>query len=316
MITIGGVQYSTIDSALDIALRSNQPVFDEYGREMRVSMFMGGWLLNDCPLNVVFGQGWLAGQMDALLSAGITGCLPAAPMEKPTGKVMCLSRVEPTLNEIAEFPGSQCPVGWVPYDPAAPRYQDIQPSLTPPPIGKTNGGGGVMDTGPLSPVVTIHESSEGGVQFMPGDIYRFILFTARPLGSRENPDNIDYPDGGTYDTGASYPGCRIGNPEACIPMQFSSIQEAVSYAVQHGEIPVVVYSAEEAWEIAEGRRDLPESQIIDPSKPLPTLHAMGGFLGSISPAMLAIGAGAAILMFGGFGGGRSGGGRSSGRKRR
>ena len=37
-----------------------------------VTQFMGGYLLDGCPLNVIFGQGWQAGQQQALQAAGIT----------------------------------------------------------------------------------------------------------------------------------------------------------------------------------------------------------------------------------------------------
>lgn len=45
------------------------------GSNFDVTMFGGGYLLDGCPLNVVFGTGWLAGQQDALRAAGLTRCL-------------------------------------------------------------------------------------------------------------------------------------------------------------------------------------------------------------------------------------------------
>lgn len=49
-----------------------------------VSQFMGGFLLDGCPLNVIFGQGWISGQQEALTSHGIT-C--GAPAMSPTAPV-------------------------------------------------------------------------------------------------------------------------------------------------------------------------------------------------------------------------------------
>lgn len=42
-----------------------------------ITTFLGGFLLDGCPINVVLGQGWLPGQQTALIAAGLTQCVPA-----------------------------------------------------------------------------------------------------------------------------------------------------------------------------------------------------------------------------------------------
>jgi hypothetical protein len=54
-------------------------VRDAVGRQVQVSSFMGGWLIDGCPLNVVYGEGWVAGQQEALKAAGMVNCLPEPP---------------------------------------------------------------------------------------------------------------------------------------------------------------------------------------------------------------------------------------------
>lgn len=49
-----------------------------------VTQFGGGFLLDGCPLNVIFGQGWISGQQEALHSAGITCGASAMTPTVPT----------------------------------------------------------------------------------------------------------------------------------------------------------------------------------------------------------------------------------------
>jgi hypothetical protein len=78
------------------------------------------------------------------------------------------------------------------------------------------------------------------------DVFRLILQTAP----------------GRVDTGATYSGCNRSNPNACQPLQTATIQAAVDYAHAHNEIPVRVSSVDEAWNIAEGKQPIQQSQII------------------------------------------------------
>src|SRR5215831_271030 len=72
--------WGSISTALDMALNTAVKVTDQNGKPVVMSKFDGGWLANGCPLNVFFGQGWITGQQDALKAAGMTQCLPAAPL--------------------------------------------------------------------------------------------------------------------------------------------------------------------------------------------------------------------------------------------
>ena len=65
-----------------------------------------------------------------------------------------------------------------------------------------------------------------------------------------------------YDTGATYPGCTIDNQQACDPVAFDTLEDAVDYAYAHGELPVMVFSEQEAWNIAAGA-------VVDQSRVLP-----------------------------------------------
>ena len=90
---------------------------------------------------------------------------------------------------------------------------------------------------------------------------------------------------GRVDTGATYEGCSSADPDACMPVQFASVAEAVDYAYKYGEMPMLVNSAEEAFAIAEGRLIPDESKVI----PEPSLFS------GISTGWWI--AGAAALMF-------------------
>lgn len=68
--------FNSIVPELDAALRAGgTPVIVEGGdivHTYEASQFMGGWLLDNCPLNVIFDQTWLEGQSDALTDAGLS----------------------------------------------------------------------------------------------------------------------------------------------------------------------------------------------------------------------------------------------------
>lgn len=67
--------FDAIVPELDQALRQGGiPVILEGGdivHTYTASQFMGGWLLDNCPLNVIFDQVWLEGQNDALTDANL-----------------------------------------------------------------------------------------------------------------------------------------------------------------------------------------------------------------------------------------------------
>lgn len=102
--------------------------------------------------------------------------------------------------------------------------------------------------------------------------YRLIL--------RNTPGTADYnPAASNFNTGANYPTCTRGTPDGCDPKDFDTIDAAVAYAAAHGETPVTVQTADEAWLIVSGKA-------VDPSQvlPLPTstityaLYAVGAYL--------------------------------------
>jgi hypothetical protein len=75
-----------------------------------VTTFMGGYLLDGCPLNVIFGQGWIQGQQEALAAAGIypncpqvKAMVPVSPLET-TMNTPILSTAGTTINAPAFTP--------------------------------------------------------------------------------------------------------------------------------------------------------------------------------------------------------------------
>ena len=78
------------------------------------------------------------------------------------------------------------------------------------------------------------------------DVYRLILETSP----------------GRVDTGATYQGCTRANPDACQPVQFSSVQDAINFAHQRGEVPVKVPNEIVAWDIVDGRHAITDDMII------------------------------------------------------
>lgn len=102
---------------------------------------------------------------------------------------------------------------------------------------------------------------------------------------------------GRYDTGATYPACDPANPNACQPVQFATLRDAVAYAYTHGEIPYRVDSEAMTWDVVFGRVAIDPARIysvgaFDPAEePGP-----GGEVGAGIPwGMLAIGAALLLL---------------------
>lgn len=85
VVDVDGVQtdFQQITTELDAALwrvyRGTARLISPTGTLTR---FMDGWLINGCPLNVVLGQGWVAGQREALYGAGIIDC-PGVVQQSP-----------------------------------------------------------------------------------------------------------------------------------------------------------------------------------------------------------------------------------------
>jgi hypothetical protein len=113
-------------------------------------------------------------------------------------------------------------------------------------------------------------------------VYRLILFTPRP--------GAGYPEGGSYDTGASYQGCSIDNPGACHPVQFNHLADAAEYARNNGELPVLVSNEADVWAILDGQKPVTDSMIV------PESGKMGFLAGLDMTTILIIGAGALFVL--------------------
>lgn len=82
-LVVDGVPYPDWNKLpADLDSRS---VKDSDGRAVQVMRFLGGFLVDGCPLNVIYGEGWINGQKEALLAAGITPCVPVVAPERAAG---------------------------------------------------------------------------------------------------------------------------------------------------------------------------------------------------------------------------------------
>lgn len=110
-----------------------------------VTQFMGGFLLDGCPLNIIFGQGWQPGQQAALQSGGIT-C--NASMMTPTVPTTSAGPIPGSTNVNA----TQFNTG--------PNYTNTNPTQviispgqgSPAPTTSAGGGGPILPTGPGGPI--------------------------------------------------------------------------------------------------------------------------------------------------------------------
>lgn len=85
---------------------------------------------------------------------------------------------------------------------------------------------------------------------------------------------------GRVDTGANYPNCSRTNLAACDPQQFASTDDAIAYAQARGETPIGVSTAEDAWNVIEGKKPVTTSMVLQPGG--------GGLLSN--PLVLGLGA--------------------------
>lgn len=174
-----------------------------------------GFLLNGCPLNVIFGGTLSQAQATALTRLGIScGGVSVAVTAPVSGG--------PTNY------GTTQQGGLTTFTPAAGTSSTtnstvaaaISPSLTP-------GSPGSVPTG---------NPTQPNIQVNLGAIYRFIFAT--------NPHQ--------FDTGANYPGCSQVNTAMCDPQQFPTLAAAIAYANSRDEIPYIASSVAEVWGIING----------------------------------------------------------------
>lgn len=83
---------------------------------------------------------------------------------------------------------------------------------------------------------------------------------------------------GRVDTGATLPGCTSDTPSLCDPKQFANTVDAFNYAHSRNETPVIVPSADAAWNIAnaEERSRQLQTQYTGPSASPEPLPGQGG----------------------------------------
>lgn len=86
------------------------------------------------------------------------------------------------------------------------------------------------------------------------EVYRLILFVPRP--------GLNYPEGGSYDTGATYPNCNQSNTAPCDPQQFAHVEDAIRYAKSKNEIPVRVANEMQVWSILNGQTPITDDMVI------------------------------------------------------
>jgi hypothetical protein len=158
------------------------------------------------------------------------------------------------------------------------------------PSGSPSNGGGGGGGGGSTPPVTVAtapsipgalpDGSTVGASYNSGNClqgnYRFILST-----------------GGGFATGASLPGCSETNSANCDPQFFSTLLDAIHYAISRGETPYKVDSSSEPWQLISCAIPMDPNKIYDENG---SLHgSFYGGLGSWTPILI-IGAVAYTLL--------------------
>lgn len=149
--------YNTIDPAISTDLNSGGRPIRPGGGYYTVTLFMGGFLFDNCPLNVILGNGWISGQIEALTQAGLQ---PGCPQYGPA--TLALTTTPSTIAAPTTYAPSVPPVagttiqgpaytntvttGGIVTQPStiAPQTGVSAPGVTPPSI---TGSGGPIDMG-------------------------------------------------------------------------------------------------------------------------------------------------------------------------
>jgi hypothetical protein len=100
-------EFSGISVDLQNAILAGGRPVRPNGSYYNTEQFMGGWLFDGCPLNVILGQGWIPGQMEALTAAGKT---PYCPQFAPGGQgsvALPVSQYQPPALSQVPAPGFQ-----------------------------------------------------------------------------------------------------------------------------------------------------------------------------------------------------------------
>jgi hypothetical protein len=164
-----------------------------------------------------------------------------------------------TLAQLQSLNGTACyltgPDGnqYTPAEYATQFYQTQMPELNPCAAAPAAAQPASLPTSTvpsaataLSIATAVPIATTPASQVPQGVIYRLIL---------AEPD-------GTYATGANYSGCSQSATNFCDPQSFETLQQAINYALQGNEIPVLVSSESQAWQIVAGNVVPSAAQIL------------------------------------------------------
>lgn len=98
-------------------------------------------------------------------------------------------------------------------------------------------------------------------------------------------------------TGSNRPGCTQQNSSACDPRMFGTLADAVNFAYANGELPYLVYSDVEAWQLVNGQIQPDSARVLPPGTQSTGGDGSTGGLFGLSSTSLLIGAGVILLFF-------------------
>lgn len=194
----------------------------------------GGYLINGCPLNVLFGAALTLDQAKVLV--GI------ASMLQSKGQTQCLTQAQAMVANsgtpsVSNIPSPQTTVSDKIAQQTQPTSVQLTQAATAAATGPSTSGG--LPSGPSSQV--------GGTVLT--QIYRFIL-----------------PVSGGYATGANRQGCSQTNSGMCDPEYFpdpGGLMTAIQYAIANGEIPYAVASSNDPWALMAGTMQINPANIYN-----------------------------------------------------
>ena len=186
------------------------------------------------------------------------------------GKITCPSPFVPYAAYIDpagnyQYPGCMMPGGVTSSQTTPNPPTNTLPVDTPVPTGTSGPPPGFLNPNnpPTTNVALLPNSGQmpkgqGNVSnIQTGTVYRFILAM-----------------GGGYATGASLNGCSQTNSNNCDPKFFSTLSDAIAYALRRGEIPYQVLTTQEPWDIIAGNVGIDPSRIYNPDGTLGS-HGLG-----------------------------------------
>lgn len=126
--------FNGITEDLDAAFKAGGRPTSPNGGFAQLSQFQGGWLVDNCPLNVIFGQGWLPGQQEALKASGLTAACAQLPMQPAAPTTTSVTAPSPTFtpSQGAAFTSTSPGSYTMPRGPVAAQTQVISSSVPAP----------------------------------------------------------------------------------------------------------------------------------------------------------------------------------------